>query len=614
MAQVYVEQALRTEIDRETLRGDALAALGDEQRAQALLDRHVGAAVLPADLRFWARVYRTLSNQAAYQAGDADVSRRDEFIDLQVLSADDLSVLVRAADALTLVGPQLVAEAIASAPHLVLLGDAGSGKSTVLRYVALSLAQDLLTDPDPTTAVPIFIPLQALAQRLLDLPVAPVDGETLWQAIAAYLDRLTFDLPPAPTLGVLREAGRLLLLLDGLDEVASLSTRSRLAEAVHQFALAYPNCRIIVTCRERVYRDRNARAFQLPRWPDPVLLPWNRAQMERFVTAWYAAIPATVLPATERAQRSSALIDALRQRPDLRRIGERPLLLTMAALVQLNDGRLAGTSSTLYSRCVDLLLGQWEAVGKTESDFGALSTYVGLPGDSSTVLPLLSRVAFAAHRNGGGTHEGSLRRNDLRLTVIEALLAAGHRDPMGGAERFLQYIDERAGLIQPDESGDVYLFIHPSFKEYLAGRELVRGIEPVDELLAVRADERWHTPIVLAIGHLISQQTASVPYRFLARLITPAGHASQHQRDVLLAATIGEDLRWERLIATEPLFDQLREAPAPSAGRRRRRPGGHHRGAGARRRFSGQPRRPAARRMRTTTGTGRNAVRPFPTG
>jgi formylglycine-generating enzyme required for sulfatase activity len=561
LLQVYVEQALRTEIDRETFQGAALAALRDEQRAQALLDTHVGAGVLPADLRSWVRVFRTVHAQSSAALGGADVARRDEFIDLQALSADDLSLLVRDADAITLVGPQLVAEAIDRARHLVLLGEAGSGKSTVLRYLALSLAQQVLSAADPaaTAIVPLFLPLQALAQRFLDLPDHQISGETLWQAIAAYRDRLAFDLPPIATLAELRDTDRLFLLLDGLDEVASITTRAALAEAVHQFALAYPQCRIVVTCRERVYRDRNARAFQLPRWPDPVLLPWNRAQMERFVAAWYAAIPDAVLPATERQSRAGALIAALQQRADLRRIGERPLLLTMATLVQLNDGRLAGSSSTLYGRCVDLLLGQWEAVGKRDSEFGSLSDFVGLPGDSSTLLPLLTRIAFAAHRNGGGLHEGSLRRNDLRVTVIDALYAADYADPVGGAERFLRYIDERAGLIQPDDSGDLYLFIHPSFKEYLAGRELIRGIEPVEALLAVRSDERWHAPILLAIGHLISQQTAAVPYLFLARLISPHGHPSQRQRDVLLAAAIGDDISWERLIATEPLFAQLRE-------------------------------------------------------
>jgi formylglycine-generating enzyme required for sulfatase activity len=557
LAQVYVEQALSTEVDRETFDGVELMALRDEQRAQQLIERHVGEAVLPAELRFWVRVFRAVSGP---QIDGAEAVRRDEFIDLQALAADDLSLLVRDAERLTLVGPQLVVEAVRDYPRLVLLGEAGSGKSTVLRYLVLALAQQLLAAgaTEALPRVPLLVPLQPLAQVMLDLPERVADGTTLWRAIAAYLERIDSALALTTALGQLRDGG-LLLLLDGLDEVASLDTRVELAEAIHQFGQAYPGCRIIVSCRTRVYRGRNAQRFQLPRWTVRPLAPWNRAQMERFVAAWYSAIPDEILPNEERLGRARTLIAALQERPDLRRIGERPLLLTMAALVLLNDGRLAGSRTTLYSRCVDLLLGRWDVVGKTTSGFGSLMDFVGLPGDANALLPLLSRVAFAAHGNGSGAYEGSLRRNDLRLTVIEALQAAGHPQAVAGAERFLRYIDERAGLIQLDESGDAYVFIHPSFKEYLAGRELVRGVEPVDNLLGVRADERWHAPIVLGIGHLIGQQITSVPYRFLARLIHPSGRAEQRQRDILLAATIGEDIGWERLISTEPLFAQLRD-------------------------------------------------------
>jgi ABC-type phosphate/phosphonate transport system ATPase subunit len=42
---------------------------------------------------------------------------------------------------ISFLGPQLVTEAITQHQHLVLLGEPGSGKSTALRYLALTLAQ-----------------------------------------------------------------------------------------------------------------------------------------------------------------------------------------------------------------------------------------------------------------------------------------------------------------------------------------------------------------------------------------------------------------------------------------------------------------------------------------
>src|SRR6185295_11747719 len=67
----------------------------------------------------------------------------------------------------------LAIEAIAHHRRLVLLGEPGSGKSTVLRYLALLLARRLRGDavtipgwPDDETPIPILCPLGQVAAAL----------------------------------------------------------------------------------------------------------------------------------------------------------------------------------------------------------------------------------------------------------------------------------------------------------------------------------------------------------------------------------------------------------------------------------------------------------------
>jgi len=61
--------------------------------------------------------------------------------------------------------------------------------------------------------------------------------------------------------------------------------------------------------------------------------------------------------------------------------------------------------------------------------------------------------------------------------IEEELAVRNHPNPWEGANRFLEYTDVRAGLLQATDAGDAYAFPHQTFQEYLAGLELVRGVE-----------------------------------------------------------------------------------------------------------------------------------------
>jgi Sulfatase-modifying factor enzyme 1 len=122
------------------------------------------------------------------------------------------------------------------------------------------------------------------------------------------------------------------------------------------------------------------------------------------------------------------------------------------ALVHLNDGRLPEDRVTLYSRCIDILLGQWELRGKEETVYGSLMSYIGLPDrDVQRLRPLLTRAAFTAHTASDAYSPGSLGRATLRMMAEDHLATLGHTNPYNSAQKFLEYTDIRAGLIQASE-------------------------------------------------------------------------------------------------------------------------------------------------------------------
>src|SRR5262249_54837619 len=209
--------------------------------------------------------------------------------------------------------------------------------------------------------------------------------------------------------------GHVLLLLDGLDEVAGGDSRRQVAQAVQAFAIEQPQCRMVVACRVRAYEGEQNAAWQLPGWPTATLADRTPGPVHTFISAWYAAAAqASGMPNARRDERAAALQRAVAEREDLHRLSVRPLLLTIMALVHLNDGRLPEDRVTLYSRCLDILLGQWEIAGKDETVYGTLMQYIGLPdADVKSLRPLLARIAYAAHQAAGQDEVGRLRRAHL---------------------------------------------------------------------------------------------------------------------------------------------------------------------------------------------------------
>jgi len=562
LEQVYTQLAIQGLTVREEYAGEALAAFD----AGAYLEQHRGTHLLPAQQR-----EQFIAHGAPARREMGGLAERS----LGMLDADDLKQLAQESERLSFLGPQLVTEAITQHQHLVLLGEPGSGKSTALRYLALTLAQAGLDDTITLAAqldgwdalgeqgrlLPLFLPLLPFAKRVVQQADHPCNADDLWDYIAADLEANGRYEGLATAVHEELEQGRVLLLLDGLDEVAGEHSRRQVVRAVQAFAQQYQQCRIVVTCRVRAYEGEHNAEWQLPGWPTATLADWTLGQMQHFVEAWYAAAAASGgMHDEKRDDRTAALKRAIERRDDLKRLGVRPLLLTIMALVHYNDGQLPEERVGLYNRCVDLLLGQWELAKEDGSGYGRLTDYIGLPDtDVGALRPLLQKAAATAHEASSADNPGSLGRLTLREMVMQALHQKGHPNPFEGAEKFLDYTDVRAGLLQASAAGEQYVFPHLTFQEYLAGLELVRDVEFVKRILELRTDDRWRVPIMLGLGHLVSEGALAMAYQLLSELVYMDGRSTeQRQRDVLFASELAEDTGWYRLESGGAMFKRLR--------------------------------------------------------
>ncbi len=427
-----------------------------------------------------------------------------------------------------------LAQAFQMERRLIILGGPGSGKTTLIEWLALKLASALEQASSNQGVQRVHVPVKQVDPDLsalidfIDLGPArlPIlvrvanyaeEYDAKWQeqkrrlSLIDYLglqpwrgeeparnsgDTKREDIPKADLQSLFLsyiEQGQAVIFLDGLDELTG--NREKITREIELFVstikgqgepIVNGGNQVVITSRIAGYVSSPLRGEDLTH---VIIEAMKRPAVEQFCRDMIAAVNSREGQNDEADQRQAqGLINAIydEQNWRIRELASNPLLITMLALVYTKYGKLPQQRAGLYRETIEYLI---EQVWKTTKLVNSIK--------NDTLIDVLSGVAAYIHEE---QPSGLLRRYQLFDKITEYLpdKATSKED----VEKFISVVDDNVGVLAA-RGHELYGFLHLTFQEYLAGIHLVKDKQQAHQRILKYLDvPRWREPILLALGYI----------------------------------------------------------------------------------------------------------------
>lgn len=376
-------------------------------------------------------------------------------------------------------------EAVATYSKLRLLGKVGAGKTTFLQHLAILCNRGEFA----THQVPVFITLRSFAEESRNN-----HGFSLLQYIQ---QAFSSEIPDLAAIETLLQAGRFLLLLDGLDEVLNQDSMAVLKE-IRKFSEKYHKNQFLVTCRTA------AQKLQLHGFTDVEIAPFTQEQITIFARKWFTALTKT----NARSGRNTSIQFIrkleLPENWQFRQLVVTPLFLHMACWVFHSQEKFPTKRSEFYKQGLDLLLCKWDEARGVERD----DLYRGflLP----QKLRLLSQLAAITFEQG----QYFFKQDDIERYIgdyLQQLPGAklGAEELQLKSEAVLKAIEAQHGFLIERAHG-IFSFSYLAFQEYFTARKIVashnlHSLESsLGRLVTHITDPHWREVFLLTVAMLRS--------------------------------------------------------------------------------------------------------------
>ena len=368
-----------------------------------------------------------------------------------------------------------VMTAVAQHKKLIVLGKPGAGKTTFLKHLAIQCI-DGQFEPD---RLPLFVNLKQFAENPSRLGLLAFLSDRHLKSQTAALrggDIAEYMLQLKQVLN----AGRALLLLDGLDEV-NQDVHDWVLREIRVMVEDFHENQFLMTCRVAAWE------YTFEQFTEVEIADFDGSQVKAFAYRWFSGKPMS--PET--------FLRSLQHQPRLAELAVTPLLLTLLCLAFEASSALPSSRSELYQEGIETLLKKWDSSRGIHRD----QVYKKL--SPKRKEDLLSQIALKTFQQG----QYFFRQRDLAYAITDYIrnLPEVSDDPevlQVDSTAVLHSIEAQHGLLV-ERVKHYYSFSHLTFHEYFAARELVLNSANLRETMAKIADgyalkPRWREVFLLA--------------------------------------------------------------------------------------------------------------------
>jgi adenylate kinase family enzyme len=374
--------------------------------------------------------------------------------------------------------------------QLRILGKPGSGKTTFLKHIALKCNRGEFE----ADRVPMFIALDQLAEDSKEA------GFNLFNYICQEL--LISGITDQQIVETLLHEGRMLLILDGLDDVRS-EDKFAVFREVCKFSERYYKNRYIIATR------LSSQQFEFSQFTDVEVADLNWDQTIALSQRWFQTFSRSSDDCS--LTRAAKFIQQLAL-PEHQRVAELaklPLFFNQICQTFQQKGKLTGHQVEIYEACLDILLKKWDVKRGIQRPpvRQGFST-----ADKLNILNRLATLIFEQDRPFLEQREieqcitdylRSLPNASLDLEVLQQ-----------ESEMILRAIEFQHGLLVERARG-IFSFSHTVFQEYFLAKSIISNANLEQTLtdLAVHLTEASWRDIFLILCSML--QDADLLLRFI---------------------------------------------------------------------------------------------------